>query len=1045
MQQADHSCTTGKSTLSSFHSHQDPPLTRIDMQPLPPSATTPLQSAPLLPVNHAVALNPWFSKKILEQGFGLLQNNEVRFFSFQRRYAGLVTDENIRAIIQMTEEKDKRLFVFRDGECSQCVGRQGGTRCKHVAALALLCLREHEDNLLPLAELFPTSSWAIISGYLHDRAAITAVNLQIKPLTDHYLLHGRDDTGLDLQVFLSSETTWELLSLFSIDRPEGLTLHTDNVMTSAMENLQKDLSRLAATPNEQVLNSHGSKSKQQHLDRSLWMHLARLLFLHLPQEVLKISQDEEGVYQITFPTNDHNLFQLILPRLHTWELLDKLSMLEAPLIPVRAGQFSKVFFSPDGHDIIIEHWCRLPTDEEYRLKDLSAHRYGTRYLLDNHLFSLESIPAEERLTNQEKKGQLSLFAATPAPDSGARNGFTIKGEAISDFVADNQFQLRCKRHLIAEEILDLKIVNMPTELIIDKYAEDQDWCYLAGWYNLGNHKIRLTELLAAADDGKSLLHGPTTLQLDKSILSWFHQLGVERIEEGGQGERIKLRRSEFLTLAAQIGKIKSTTPAKPATLPAFLLNSDPAEAVPTERIATHLRPYQCHGTNWLYQLQRYRLGGILADDMGLGKTHQALALIDLLAEDDAKFLLVCPAAVLYHWPEKQEKFFPNLSMTVHHGSQRSLKDALASQVVVTTYGLLRRDEEQLADISFRLIIFDEMHFLKNRNTATFEAASQLLADSIIGLTGTPVENKIGELATLLSICLPELFRFEQIRQQFKQGDSPKQRRRLQRLVAPFILRRTRAQVLEDLPECSEDIRLCNLSPDQVTAYRQAVDQAKGMMDSLEDGESLSDFSHILTTIIRLKQICNHLCQLEKSTYWKLYESGKWDEFTRLLHQCLDGGLKVVVFSQFTSMLDIIEAWLTEEKIDFAGLRGSVAAKERSKRIKRFNTVKKCRVCCASLLAGGTGIDLTGAQVVIHYDRWWNPAKEEQATARVHRMGQRHPVQVYKLVTVGTLEEKIHHLIEKKRALAADLVVEDDGSVLKTLSRRELAGLFQYSG
>jgi len=144
------------------------------------------------------------------------------------------------------------------------------------------------------------------------------------------------------------------------------------------------------------------------------------------------------------------------------------------------------------------------------------------------------------------------------------------------------------------------------------------------------------------------------------------------------------------------------------------------------------------------------------------------------------------------------------------------------------------------------------------------------------------------------------------------------------------------------------------------------------------------------------------------------------------------------------MLDIIEAWLAEEQIDFVALRGSVETKIRSKRIMHFNTVKTCRVCCASLLAGGTGIDLTGAQVVIHFDRWWNPGKEEQATARVHRMGQRHPVQVYKLITIGTLEEKIHHLIEQKRALAADLILEDDGSILKQLNQKELAGLFEFS-
>ncbi len=1012
-----------------------------NMPALSPSTSTYLHTVPDLPAADSIALKPWFSKAILQQGLELIQNENICFFSFQRHHAGLVMDDDIRVTTAMAEGKGRLRYVFRDGTCSQCIGRQGGTRCRHVAALSLLCLQEQNAGLRPLAELFPTSPWAIIGSYLHARNTIQSLNLQLTPQAEHYLLHGRDNDGMNLQILLSDKAAREIVNLFSIEQPQQPALKPDKILARSMQHLQADLSGLTATPNEQILNQHGSRSKKQHADLSVWLYLARLLFLHL-SDLPVVSRNKQGLYQLDYSINKHNIFQLTLPRLHTWELLDKLPMLEIPLTPERADQFSKVFFSPNGNSVIVEHWCSLPDGKEYRLGDISSQRYGTRYQVDGRLFSLQSVPPHEQLTDQ-KKGQLSLFAAASGSDN--KDGFTVQGEKISDFVTDNQVQLHCTRHQVAKEIIDLKIVTMPTELLIDSWAEDQDWCYLAGWYNMGNHKIELTSLLAAAEEGKSLLPGPTTLQLDKSLLSWFHQLGTGRIDERNGEQRIRLRRSEFLTLAGQIGKIKSTQPVKQATLPAFILNNEPAEVLSQVQIAAHLRQYQRHGTAWLYQLQQYRLGGILADDMGLGKTHQALALIELLAENNATFLLVCPAAVLYHWPEKQAQFFPKLSMAVHHGAGRSLKDALASQVVVTTYGMLRQDMDEFADIPFKLIIFDEMHYLKNRTTATFAAAAELQADSIIGLTGTPVENKISELATLLSICLPELFGFKQVQQQFKQAGSPKQRQQLQRFVAPFILRRTRAQVLDDLPECSEDIRICNLSPDQVSAYRQAVEQAEEVMENLEEGERLSDFSHILTTIIRLKQICNHLCQLEKSTEWSLYASGKWDEFTRLIHQCLDGGLKVVVFSQFTSMLDIIEAWMTEERIDYVGLRGSIQAKERSKRIKRFNTVKKCRVCCASLLAGGTGIDLTGAQVVIHYDRWWNPAKEEQATARVHRMGQRHPVQVYKLVTAGTLEEKIHHLIEKKRALAAELVVEDDGSVLKTLNRKELAGLFHYSG
>ncbi|MBW2328579.1 MAG: DEAD/DEAH box helicase, partial [Deltaproteobacteria bacterium] len=824
-----------------------------------------------------------------------------------------------------------------------------------MAALALLCLQDHDGRIRPLTEIFPDSPWAVIGKYLHDRASISSIDLQLQDKKDGYLLRGEDSTGLELQVLLSNEAVTELLCLCNIDKPARFEVSMTDTRCSVLHSLQEKLAEHAASPNEQVLNRSGSKSKQQHLDASLWRHLSRLFFLHLQQDQLQVSQDKQGLYHLYYPNTENKLFQLTLPRLHTWELLDKLPMLDVPLTPERAQQFSRIFFRTDSPDIEVEHCCRLKSGKEYRLADLASHRYGTRYLVDKQLFSLESMPPAERITKREK-GQLSLFSSSAADGPDYYTGFTVQSDSITDFVSKNKFQLRCSRHQVASEILELKIVDMPAELIIDWYEEDDDWCYLGGWYDLGNRKIRLTELLAAGDEGKTMLPGRTWLRLTGSPLSWFHQLGAERIEQGKNpgDDRIRLRRGEFIALSTLIGKISNTHVSKPGTLTEFLQATDSPVPVEMGEPAAHLRSYQKHGTAWLYQLHQYRLGGILADDMGLGKTHQALALIDLLAERKNRFLIVCPAAVLYHWPEKQQTFFPDLSMSVHHGGQRDLQEALSSRIVITTYGVLRRDAEQLACTRFKLIIFDEMHFLKNRRTATFDAATQLDGESIIGLTGTPVENKIQELETLLSICLPELFAISRFRLQFKQAGTRAQRQQLQRIVAPFILRRTRHQVLKELPECSEDIRLCELSPDQVAAYQQAVDQAKGLVDKLLGEETLSDFTHILTTIIRLKQICNHLCQLEKCTDWHRYTSGKWDEFTRLIHQCLNAGLKVVVFSQFTGMLDIIEAWLDDEQIDFVGLRGSVNAKERSKRINRFNTISTCRVCCASLLAGGTG-------------------------------------------------------------------------------------------
>ncbi len=593
---------------------------------------------------------------------------------------------------------------------------------------------------------------------------------------------------------------------------------------------------------------------------------------------------------------------------------------------------------------------------------------------------------------------------------------------------------------MSKEILHMKVVSLPEELIIAEYEEDNDWCYLAGWYGMGNHKIRLEDLLSAADAGKTLMPGQTWLDMKDSPLAWFHELGRERF--AGADGRIRMTRGEFLALSSKIGTINTRGRKISGTLAAFLQLGETVKPLKSN-LAKHLRSYQRHGCNWLYQLQHYRLGGILADDMGLGKTHQALGLIDSLADEENRFLIVCPAAVLYHWPEKQRLFFPRLSLAVYHGSGRNLEQAMEQQVIVTSYGVMRQDAELLGTHSFKLLFFDEMHILKNKKTATYGAVSMLHAENVFGLTGTPIENSIQELETLLGLCLPQIFTASPIRDQFKYAAGKEQRQQLQKLIAPFILRRTRKQVLTELPGCSEDIRLCELSADQIEAYREAADNGKEVLDEyLESGRHTS-FTTILATIIHLKQICNHLCQLEQSTDYALYKSGKWNEFTHLISQCLKSGLKVVVFSQFTAMLDIIECWLVDNKIGFVAIRGSVTARERSDRIRRFNTDKKCRICCASLLAGGTGVDLTGAQVVIHYDRWWNFAKEEQATARVYRMGQKHPVQVYKLVTAGTLEEKIHRLIEKKRDLADELIVEDDGSVLKSLSCEDLSELFCF--
>ncbi len=1008
------------------------------MNHLPHSTQTILLSSQSLPTNYIHALKPWFTRETLIQGLALLQKKHVSFFIFHRRFAGFLVNDNVTVSVQMGRKANRLPFVFRDGNCSKCGWQQGGGNCEHIAALALVCLQKSNGTLHTLADSFVDSPWHSIGKYLYEQTTMRrSIDIEIQPHADGMLFHGVSKNGLSVKIVLAKNAVDELAVLFPAIHK--LINNSPGNVNKSLQNLTSELTKQAASKNEKSLNKNGMRSKQQNIDSSLWAYLAHLLFLHFPVEKLQIKQDGSKAYILYYRVANQTLFSVRLAREHTWELLNKLSLPDVAVHIERAEQFSRVSFVENSADIEIVHCCRLGDETEYTLADIATNRYGNRYQIEDTVFTLKSVPAGEQLYRTQQK-QLSLFATIEENGAEDEYGFLVKEKNVTQFIKSNQHKLCCERHQVADTILNMKVVSLPNELILDDYKEDKDWCYLAGWYGMGNHKISLNELLLAVDAGKTLLPGQTWLDIKNSPLAWFHELGTSRLV--GKDGRIKVTRGEFLALSSQIGKITTQTKEISGTLAAFLQTDDTVVPLKTKP-ASHLRSYQRHGCNWLYQLQHYQLGGILADDMGLGKTHQALALIDLLVDTKNRFLIVCPAAVLYHWPEKQNSFFPQLSLSVYHGSGRHLDTALKKQIIVTSYGVMRQDAEMLGEHTFRLLLFDEMHLLKNKKTATHAAVSLLHADTIIGLTGTPVENRVQELETLLGICLPEIFTAAPVRQQFKRAENKEQRQRLQQLVAPFILRRTREQVLTELPACSEDIRICELSPDQIEVYREATDQAQDMVEELLDSNQQSGFVTILATIIRLKQICNHLCQLEQSTDYTLYKSGKWDEFTSLISQCMKSGLKVVVFSQFTAMLDIIERWLDDTQTGFVAIRGSVAAKERNRRVKLFNSDKDCKICCASLLAGGTGIDLTGAQVVIHYDRWWNPAKEEQATARVHRMGQKYPVQVYKLVTAGTLEEKIHGMIEKKRAIAADLIAEDDGSVLKTLSREELAGLFQF--
>jgi SNF2 family DNA or RNA helicase len=344
--------------------------------------------------------------------------------------------------------------------------------------------------------------------------------------------------------------------------------------------------------------------------------------------------------------------------------------------------------------------------------------------------------------------------------------------------------------------------------------------------------------------------------------------------------------------------------------------------------------------------------------------------------------------------------------------------------------VVRSDFAQLRGRKFDLVILDEIQTIKNPQTATHQALRAIEGRIVIGLTGTPVENHERELKALLDFVVPGYL-----------PPAISDRAALQRLVRPFVLRRTKAQVLTELPPKIVDKRTCELSAHQKALYRQVIEsRAKPLQAQLRAGSRIP-YIHVFAALNYLKQVCNHPASVGGGLAMPDGESGKWDVFTGLVDECLTSGLKVVVFSQYLPMLELIEQHLEERRIGFASIKG--ATRDRGAETRRFRDDGDCRVFTASLRAAGLGIDLTSASVVIHYDRWWNQAREDQATDRVHRLGQNKGVQVIKLITRGTVEEKIEQLIERKARLAEDLVQTDDPALVKQFTPEELDALLEF--
>jgi hypothetical protein len=454
-----------------------------------------------------------------------------------------------------------------------------------------------------------------------------------------------------------------------------------------------------------------------------------------------------------------------------------------------------------------------------------------------------------------------------------------------------------------------------------------------------------------------------------------------------------------------------------------------------------LRPYQLHGVEWLATLARQNLHGLLADDMGLGKTVQALAFCAWLKKTETKSapgLVVCPTSLVANWLREAARFVPHLRTLDLTGPDRARRIGERNQydLLVTSYAVLRRDIEQYRGDEFSLVILDEAQHIKNRDSQNARSAKALCARHRLILTGTPLENSVLDLWSLYDFLLPGyLGTATEFRERYEtpltRAPSPRVMERLRHRVRPFFLRRTKEEVLTELPPKLEHLAPCELSDEQREVYRAVL--AQGRRDVFENsGKSGKgrDRIAVLTTLLRLRQVCCHLDLLpqgdEKRT-WK-EPSAKMDRTFELIDEAVDGGHRVILFSQFVRVLHLLRDEAHRRELRFCYLDGQTV--ERQVEVDRFQDDAGIPLFFISLKAGGTGLNLTGADTVIHFDPWWNPAVEEQATSRAHRMGQTRAVQSYKLIAAGTVEEKIQALQSRKRELFAASFGGDEAFVEK---------------
>ncbi len=625
--------------------------------------------------------------------------------------------------------------------------------------------------------------------------------------------------------------------------------------------------------------------------------------------------------------------------------------------------------------------------------------------------------------------------------------FDGPGKGGEFVLRDQQAILRFHAHGLGRLPADWKIVKgerftefakeiVPIAPVFDFQGSGEDWFAVEMEYRTGDgteiSREEIQRLLQTGRHDRALGGGRVAVldpELTGEVMATIADCDPEQSAPGVF--RMNPRQAAYLRQAARELGIQTTNDHEGRSREDEELRLGELEKV--------LRPYQREGVEWLWQLAGLQMGGILADDMGLGKTLQALA---FLKARGGPSLVVCPSSLVFNWIAEANKFVPDLKAVAIEGPRR--KEVLAksgdADLLVTSYALLRLDIDHYRSREFEVVMLDEAQHIKNPDAQVSKAAFRLPGKHRFALTGTPIENSVKDLWSIMNFAMPgylgERTQFaERFEKPLAKGDAPELQRRLARRLKPVVKRRLKQEVAADLPEKIEQVRYCDLTAKQRKVYESILQESRSLIFDAEGGRKRM---LALTSLLRLRQACCDLRLLNLPGVEQEDGSVKMEELEGLLQEAVAGGHRVLIFSQFVQMLQGIVPMLMENGFEFCYLDGQT--KNRGQVVTRFQE-SSIPVFLISLKAGGVGLNLTGADTVIHIDPWWNPAVEAQATDRAHRIGQERVVTSYKLITRNTVEEKILALQDRKRALIASTLDAELPTGASSLSESEIFELF----